>query len=227
MKNCVYCGAEPITTEEKTFCTNCGDTPTKEHQAAIIKYCHTPSGHIKTRLEMVTDFRSFYLLPIGLCFDDKNPQHIKALKQHSDFMYSEIVEYIEAKIANDRNELLDAIVDILYFLDGAEVHLGVDVLKYFVWVDYVLLEFRRSSGFEMEEIEQHYMNVHVANMNKSDCIGGIDYPIFQYLNPTYNPERYDEFKIDFRQGRRLDKWINHSKGKVLKGSNFSQPYFND
>ena len=224
--NCIYCEAELIQHDDKAFCTNCGDVPTDKHREDIKKYCYNGSARM-TQEEMVKAFRRFYLLPIGLSFDGNNPEHREELKRHEEYMFEEMQEFTVAHATENKPEMLDAYIDLLYFYIGCEVHLGCDVLEYIhiYWNASVSMYNLILNDYTEEDIDNHFINVHVANMNKSETIGDVDYPIFQYLNPTDYPDKYAEFKIDFRQGR-TQKWVNQTKGKLLKGNNFTQPIFN-
>ena len=121
--NCIYCEAELIQHDDKAFCTNCGDVPTDKHREDIKKHCYNGEDR-KTFTDMVKDFRVFYLLPIEQYFDPNSKADREALAMHESFIFEEMQEFTVAMLNNDVNEMLDAYIDVLYFLVGVEIHFG-------------------------------------------------------------------------------------------------------
>ena len=183
------------------------------------KIKHVAPFYLEKMIQDVMAFRKRCVEPIGPTLI--KPEGRMAFTHHKALLDEEYKEWKDAREAKDEIETLDAVVDYAYVYIGMYLHLGETPQV----VDYgaVVNAMKEVSNISDELFKAHRDKVQAANQTKGEVFNGTLYPSFKFLNHKEHKDHYEKFMKDYDEDR-LGAWLEFSKGKILKGSNFKKPY---
>ena len=155
----------------------------------------------ETNFQGVCKFNEVSGAEVYKSYDKKNFDNKKLIEFRYDLIKEEFGELRDAMDQNDKSEIVDALVDILYVTYGYLDALNLDADKCFE-------------------------NVQAANMSKF-CLTEVEAQesVKKYLDDKSSP--YDS--PTYRYNEKNGLWIvyNKSTGKILKNKNFKPPKFSN
>lgn len=154
-----------------------------------------------TNFKGVSTFNEVSGAEVYKSYDEKNFDNKKLLEFRYDLIKEEFKELREAMDTNDKSEIVDALVDILYVTYGYLDALNLDGDKCFDYVQEAnMSKFCKTESEAQESVQK-------------------------YLDDVNSPYDSPEYRYNEKNGL----WIvyNKSTGKILKSHKFQPPNFNN
>lgn len=191
----------------------------------------TDTEGIVTFEDMIREFRDAFGLPTPYVGEDRQSRKIL----QATMIYSELLEFLVAEEQQDRVEMLDALVDTAYVLNGTFLELGFPVPDTSSWAHYVSVQNDRPMDFPEREIAISGLatTFYLGQPGMSDLtiarmLTKIQHVVSVLLrNCGFENVFYDAFVEVHRSNMSKlgedGKPIYNTMGKVQKGPGFTPP----